>query len=346
MRGAVLHAAGDVRCEQRPDPVIIEPTDAIVRAAATCVCGSDLWPYRGIDQVPRARAIGHEFCGIVEQIGDTVTVIQPGQFVIGGFLASDNTCPNCHAGMHSSCLQGVGYDGCQSELIRVPLADGTLVATPELPPKDLVPSLLTLSDVMATGWHAAVSAGVKPGMTVAVVGDGAVGLCGVLAAAQLGAEQVIAMSRHTPRQQLASEFGATDIVVERGEEGIARIKELTEGIGADAVLECVGTGDSVIQALRSTRPWWDGRLGRRSAWSGTSDARPVLAECGRTRRACTGTALSARPDGSGLEPHDRPRQGVRPRPASGTGRRSLPGHGRAPRHQGVVAPVNRRTSPA
>jgi threonine dehydrogenase-like Zn-dependent dehydrogenase len=254
MRGAVLHAPSEVRCEQRPDPVIIEPTDAIVRTVATCVCGSDLWPYRGIDQVTRARAIGHEFCGTVEQIGDDVTVIQPSQFAVGGFLASDNTCPHCRAGVHTSCLQGTGYDGCQSELIRVPLADGTLVATPELPPKDLIPSLLTLSDVMATGWHAAVSAGVKPGMTVAVVGDGAVGLCGVLAAAQLGAERVIAMSRHASRQRLASEFGATDIVAERGDEGIARIKELTDGVGADAVLECVGTGDSVVQALRSTRP--------------------------------------------------------------------------------------------
>ena len=254
MRGAVLHAPSDVRCEQRPDPEIIEPTDAIVRTVATCVCGSDLWPYRGIDQVTRARPIGHEFCGIVEQIGDAVTVIQPGQFVVGGFLASDNTCPHCRAGVHTSCLQGTGYDGCQSELIRVPLADGTLVATPELPPKDLIPSLLTLSDVMATGWHAAVSAGVKPVMTVAVVGDGAVGLCGVLAAAQLGAERVIAMSRHASRQRLASELGATDIVAERGDEGIARIKELTDGVGADAVLECVGTGDSVAQALRSTRP--------------------------------------------------------------------------------------------
>jgi hypothetical protein len=169
MRGAVLHAPGDVRCEPRADPVIIEPTDAIVRTVATCVCGSDLWPYRGIDQVTRASAIGHEYCGIVEQIGDAVALVQPGQFVIGGFLASDNTCPNCPAGVHSSCLQGTGYDGCQSELIRVPLADGTPVPTPELPAKDLVPNLLTLSDVMATGRHTAVSAGVKQGMTVAVV---------------------------------------------------------------------------------------------------------------------------------------------------------------------------------
>ena len=254
MRGAILHAPGDVRYEERPDPMIIKPTDAIVRTVATCICGSDLWPYRGIDEVTQPWAIGHEYCGIVEQVGSAVTSVKPGQFVIGGFVASDNTCPNCRAGVQTSCLQGTGYDGCQSELIRIPLADGTLVATPKLPPEDLIPSLLTLSDVVSTGWHAAISAGVKPGMTVAVVGDGAVGLCGVLAASQLGAERVIAMSRHQPRQQLARDFGATDIVAERGDEGIVRIKELTDGVGADAVLECVGTGESMLQALRSTRP--------------------------------------------------------------------------------------------
>jgi threonine dehydrogenase-like Zn-dependent dehydrogenase len=254
MRGAILHAPGDVRCEERADPMIMEPTDAIVRAVATCVCGSDLWRYRGIDKVTQATAIGHEYCGIVEQVGDAVTSVQPGQFVVGGFYASDNTCPHCRNGMHFLCKQRTGFGGCQSELIRIPLADGTLVATPEQPAKDLIPSLLALSDVMATGWHAAVSAGVKPGMTVAVVGDGAVGLCGVLAASQLGAARVIAMSRHQQRQQLAKEFGATDIVSERGEEGVARVKELTDGVGADAVLECVGTDESVVQALQSTRP--------------------------------------------------------------------------------------------
>ena len=254
MRGAILYAPGDVRCEERADPMIMEPADAIVRAVATCVCGSDLWRYRGIDQVTQATAIGHEYCGIVEQVGDAVTSIQPGQFVVGGFYASDNTCPHCRNGMHFFCNQRTGFAGCQSELIRIPLADGTLLATPEQPAKDLIPSLLALSDVMATGWHSAVSAGVKPGMTVAVVGDGAVGLCGVLAASQLGAARVIAMSRHQPRQQLAKEFGATDIVSERGEEGIARVKELTDGVGADAVLECVGTGESVVQAAQSARP--------------------------------------------------------------------------------------------
>jgi threonine dehydrogenase-like Zn-dependent dehydrogenase len=254
MRGAVIHAPGDVRYEERPDPKIVEPTDAIVRTIATCICGSDLWPYRGLDQFTGPWAIGHEYCGIVEQVGDAVTTVKPGQFVIGGFLTSDNTCPNCRAGVQSACQQGTGYDGCQSEQIRIQWADGTLVATPKRPAEDLIPSLLTLSDVMATGWHAAVAAGVKPDMTVAVVGDGAVGLCGVLAASRLGAKRVIAMSRHPSRQQLAREFGATDIVAERSDEGIARIKDLTEGVGADAVLECVGTGESMLQALRSTRP--------------------------------------------------------------------------------------------
>jgi threonine dehydrogenase-like Zn-dependent dehydrogenase len=254
MRGAILYAQRDVRCEERADPMIMEPTDAIVRTVATCVCGSDLWPYRGIDRVTQARAIGHEYCGIVEQVGDAVGSIERGQFVVGGFYASDNTCPHCRNGMHFLCDRRTGFGGCQSELIRIPLADGTLVATPEQPAEDLIPSLLALSDVMATGWHAAVSAGVKPGMTVAVVGDGAVGLCGVLASAQLGAARVIAMSRHQQRQQLAKEFGATDIVSERGEEGVARVKDLTDGVGADAVLECVGTGESVVQALQSTRP--------------------------------------------------------------------------------------------
>jgi threonine dehydrogenase-like Zn-dependent dehydrogenase len=176
MRGAILHGPRDVRCEQRADPVIIEPTDAIVRTVATCVCGSDLWPYRGLDEVRAPRPIGHEYCGVVAQIGNAVTSVEPGQFVVGGFLTSDNTCPNCRAGFQSACQHGSGYDGCQSELIRIPLADGTLVATPGVPAEDLIPSLLALSDVMGTGWYAAVVAGVKAGMTVVVVGDGAVGL--------------------------------------------------------------------------------------------------------------------------------------------------------------------------
>ena len=254
MRGAILHAPGDVRFEERPDPVIVEPTDAIVRTVAACVCGSDLWPYRGINKVREPRPIGHEYVGIVEEVGAEVSTVRPGEFVVGGFLFSDNTCPHCQGGFHSACANGGGYDGCQAEYIRIPQADGTLLATPEPPPDDLIPSLLALSDVMATGWFAAVSAGVEPGMTAVVVGDGAVGLCGVIAASQLGAERVIAMSRHEQRRKLALEFGATDLVSERGDDGIAKIKELTDGVGADAVLECVGTGESMLQALRSTRP--------------------------------------------------------------------------------------------
>jgi threonine dehydrogenase-like Zn-dependent dehydrogenase len=253
VRGAVLHAPGDVRIEQLDDPRIVEPTDAVIRLSATCVCGSDLWPYRGANEVTEPRPIGHEYCGVVEEVGREVTGVRPGQFVIGSFIASDNTCPHCRAGYQSACAHREGVNGAQAELLRVPLADGTLVALDDQPDEALLPSLLTLSDVMGTGWFAAVAAGVQPGMTVAVVGDGAVGLLGVLSARQLGAERIIAMSRHEPRQELASEFGATDIVAERGEEGVARIKDLTDGVGADAVLECVGTDDAMHQAIRSTR---------------------------------------------------------------------------------------------
>jgi threonine dehydrogenase-like Zn-dependent dehydrogenase len=254
MRGAVIYGPGDVRFEDRPDPAISAPTDAIVRTVATCVCGSDLWRYRGIAGVREPTPIGHEYVGIVEAVGDDVTTVRPGQFVVGGFLTSDNTCRLCQAGAYANCQNGTGYDGCQAELIRVQNAGGTLVATPEPPDTTMIPSILALSDVMCTGWHAAVSADVKPGDAVVVVGDGAVGLSGVLAASRLGAERVIAMSRHEDRQRLARDFGATDIVAERGDEGVERVKELTGGVGADAVLECVGTQDSVEQALRSARP--------------------------------------------------------------------------------------------
>ena len=254
MRGAVLYGAGDVRFEERPDPAIVEPTDAILRISATCVCGSDLWSYRGINPVAEPIPFGHEYCGVVEEVGRAVTKVKPGQFVIGSFFASDNTCPHCQAGYQSSCEHRALVIGAQANMLRVPLADGTLVPTPEIPPDELVPSLLTLSDVMGTGWFAADAANVKPGMTVAVVGDGAVGLLGILSAKQMGAERIIAMSRHQSRQKLAREFGATDIVTERGDEGVARIKELTKGVGADSVLECVGTQESMMQAIRSTRP--------------------------------------------------------------------------------------------
>jgi len=253
MHGAVIHSPGDVRYAERPDPVLVEPTDAVVRTVATCVCGSDLWRYRGISPVPEPTPIGHEFCGIVTAVGDAVTTVRPGDFVVGGFNPSDNTCPVCRKGAHANCQHGSHYDGAQAEQIRIPQADGTLVATPTMPSDDLIPSILALSDVMCTGWHAAVSAGVGPGKSVAVVGDGAVGLCAVLASVQLGAGMVIAMSRHDARQQVAREFGATHIVAERDEAGIAAIKDLTDGIGADCVLECVGTQEARLQALGCVR---------------------------------------------------------------------------------------------
>src|SRR5882724_3178085 len=253
MRGAVLYGARDVRFEERDAPTIIEPTDAVIRLSATCICGSDLWPYRGISSTTTPTPMGHEYCGIVEDVGRAVTSIKPGQFVIGSFFASDNTCPHCRAGYQTSCQHRQFVGGAQAPMLRVPLADGTLVATREVPSADLVPSMLAASDVFGTGWFAADAANVKPGMTVAVVGDGAVGLLGVLCAKQMGAERIIAMSRHDARQKLAREFGATDIVTERGEEGVARIKDLTDGIGADAVLECVGTQESMKQAIGSAR---------------------------------------------------------------------------------------------
>jgi threonine dehydrogenase-like Zn-dependent dehydrogenase len=212
-----------------------------------------LWLYRGIQPIAQPTPMGHEYCGIVEDIGSAVTTIKPGQFVIGSFFASDNTCPNCQLGYQSSCQHAEFVGTAQAPLLRVPLADGTLVATPDVPTGDVVPSLLALSDVMGTGWFAADAANVKPGMTVVIVGDGAVGLLGVLSAKQIGAERIIAMSRHQSRQKLAREFGATDIVTERGDEGVQRIKELTNGIGADSVLECVGTQQSMMQAIQSTR---------------------------------------------------------------------------------------------
>jgi threonine dehydrogenase-like Zn-dependent dehydrogenase len=254
MRGAVLYGPRDVRFEERTAPTIVEPTDAVVRLAVTCICGSDLWPYRGISAIEGPTPMGHEYCGIVEDVGRAVRSIKPGQFVIGSFFASDNTCPHCQVGYQTSCQHRALVGGAQAPLLRVPLADGTLVATHDVPSNDMVPSMLALSDVMGTGWFAADAANVKPGATVAVVGDGAVGLLGVLSAKQMGAERIIAMSRHATRQRLAREFGATDIVTERGGEGVAGIRELTRGVGADAVLECVGTQESMVQAIRSTRP--------------------------------------------------------------------------------------------
>jgi threonine dehydrogenase-like Zn-dependent dehydrogenase len=252
----MLYGPGDVRFEERPDPKIIEATDAILRISAACVCGSDLWPYRGIAQINGPTPMGHEYVGIVEELGSEVKHIKPGQFVVGSFWASDNTCPICQAGYQSRCVDArpIGAEGAQAPWLRVPLADGTLVATPELPPDDLIPSLLSASDVLGTGWFAADAAEAGPGKTVVVVGDGAVGLCAMIAARQMGSERIIASSRHEDRQKLALEFGATDIVTERGDEGVAKIKDMTDGLGAHSVVEAVGTQESMMQAIHSTRP--------------------------------------------------------------------------------------------
>jgi threonine dehydrogenase-like Zn-dependent dehydrogenase len=264
MKATILHAPGDVRLEEVPDPALAAPSDAIVQVTAACVCGSDLWPYRGINEVRHPTRIGHEFVGIVEEVGGAVRSLRRGDFVIAPFMYSDNTCPHCQVGIQSRCRvggfwgskdrHGVMVDGGQGEYVRVPLADGTLVATRQVPDDDLVPSLLALSDVMGTGWHAAVAAGVQEGDTVVVVGDGAVGLCGVLAAARMGAERIVAMSRHRPRQRVAADFGATDVVEARGSAAVQVVMQLTEGVGADAVLECVGTRESMSTAIGCARP--------------------------------------------------------------------------------------------
>lgn len=264
MRATVIHAPRDIRLEEVPDPALSTGADAIVRVVAACVCGSDLWPYRGITPVDRPRRIGHEFVGVVEEVGPEVEHVRPGDFVIAPFYVCDGTCANCRNGVSTSCLHGGWWgsddqqggfaDGGQGERVRVPLADGTLAVVPGPVSDDEIPGLLTLSDVMGTGHHAAVSAGVTAGDTVAVVGDGAVGLCAVIAAKRLGATTIIAMSRHPQRQALAREFGATHIVEERGDAGVAAVQELTGGLGADRVLECVGTKESMDQALRSARP--------------------------------------------------------------------------------------------
>lgn len=254
MRGAVMHGARDVRVDDLPKPTLQEPTDAIIRVTAACVCGSDLWPYRGADELSGPRPMGHEYVGVVEEVGSAVTRTKVGDFVVGSFVASDNTCEICRAGYQTSCVQRVGMGGAQAEYLRVPLADGTLVATPGTPDRDLVPSLLAASDVLGTGWFAALAAQAGPGRTVAVVGDGAVGLLGVLAARRLGAERVVIGSRHADRQALAREFGATDVVTERGDDGVAAVKELTDGLGAHSVIEAVGTQEAMLQAIGSARP--------------------------------------------------------------------------------------------
>jgi threonine dehydrogenase-like Zn-dependent dehydrogenase len=264
MKATTIYGAGDIRLEDQPDPVIKRTTDAIVKVVAACVCGSDLWYYRGDNPIKEPLRIGHEFVGVVEEVGSDVRSLRPGDFVIAPFMYSDNTCPHCQVGIQSACSaggfwgapdrDGLMADGGQGEYVRVPLADGTLVTTRETPDAAMVPSLLALSDVMGTGWHAAMAAGVREGDTVVVVGDGAVGLSAVLAASRMGAERVVAMSRHAARQQIARSFGATEIIAERGEAGEAAVLELTDGVGADAVLECVGTGQAMTTALAVARP--------------------------------------------------------------------------------------------
>jgi threonine dehydrogenase-like Zn-dependent dehydrogenase len=255
MRGVVMHTARDVRVEEREDPKIVDPTDAVIRLTATCICGSDLWPYRGVEPADYL-AMGHEYVGVVEEIGDEVRTLKPGDFVVGSFVISDNTCEICRAGFQSKCVHAEfvhGTIGTQAEKARIPHADGTLVVTPGRPDEDLIPSLLAASDVLGTGWFAADAAQAGPGRSVAVVGDGAVGLMAILAAKHLGAERIIAMSRHPERQKLARFYGATDIVEERGDEGVAKIKELTGGLGAHSVVEAVGTQEAFMQAVGATR---------------------------------------------------------------------------------------------
>ena len=260
-----MYGAGDVRIEDVPDAHLIESTDALVRVTRAAVCGSDLWPYTQMEQSDAGRRMGHEFIGVVEAVGDDVRTVKVGDLVVSPFLWSDGTCVFCREGLPSSCLHGGRYgsddvDGGQGEAVRVPQADGTLVVLPVERDDALMPSLLTLSDVMGTGHHAAVEARVTPGSTAAVVGDGAVGLCGVIAAKRLGAEQIIVLGRHADRIALAREFGATDIVSERGDEAVERVRELTDGRGAHSVLECVGLEQAVVTALEIARP--GGAVGR------------------------------------------------------------------------------------
>jgi threonine dehydrogenase-like Zn-dependent dehydrogenase len=265
MRATVMYVAGDVRVEKVPDARLIEPTDALVVVTRAAICGSDLWPYKSMEPSETGRRMGHEFIGVVEAVGADVRTVKAGDLVVAPFLWSDGTCVFCRERLHTSCLHGGRYgsdgvDGGQGEAVRVPQADGTLVVLPVDKDDALMPSLLTLSDVMATGHHAALSAEVAPGKTVAVVGDGAVGLCGVTAAKRLGAEQIILLGRHPDRIAIAKEFGATDIVSERGEEAVERVRELTNGFGAHSVLECVGLGQATVTALSIVRP--GGAVGR------------------------------------------------------------------------------------
>src|SRR6476469_258940 len=265
MRATVMYSAGDVRIDNAPDPQIVELTDAVIRVTRACVCGSDLWPYQKMEHSDTGRVMGHEAIGVVEDVGADVRTVKRGDFVIMPFAFSDGTCAFCHDGLQTSCIHGGFFGttdvaGAQAEAVRIPLADGTLFPLRTRADDALMPSLLTLSDVMGTGHHAAIIARVTPGKSVAVVGDGAVGLCGVIAAKRLGAEQIIILGRHADRIALAKEFGATDIVSERGDEAVERVRQLTDGFGAHSVLECVGHDLSMTTALGIVRP--GGAVGR------------------------------------------------------------------------------------
>jgi threonine dehydrogenase-like Zn-dependent dehydrogenase len=265
MRATVMHSAGDVRIEHVPDPQIIDPTDAIIRVTRACVCGSDLWPYQKMERSDTGRVMGHEAIGVVEDVGGDVRTIKRGNFVIMPFAFSDGTCVFCHDGLQTSCIHGGFFGttevaGAQAEAVRIPLADGTLFPLSAQADDALMPSLLTLSDVMGTGHHAAIMARVAPGKSVAVVGDGAVGLCGVIAAKRLGAEQIIILGRHADRIALAKDFGATDVVSERGDAAVERVRKLTGGYGVHSVLECVGLEQAMNTAISIARP--GGAVGR------------------------------------------------------------------------------------
>ncbi|MFH8655180.1 zinc-binding dehydrogenase [Streptomyces afghaniensis] len=258
MRGAVMYGADDVRVEARPDPKIHQPTDAVVRTVLSCVCGSDLWPYKSMPATDIGRPMGHEFLGVVEETGEDVSCLRAGDLVVAPFTYCDNTCDYCRKGLHSSCRNGGRYgfdgvDGAQGEAVRVPQADGTLVKLPVGADSELLPSLVALSDVMGTGHHGATTAGVGRGDSVLVIGDGAVGLCAVIAAKRLGAEQIVLMGRHTRRTDLGREFGATDVVAERGDEGVARVRDLTGGEGVDRIIEAVGARQTLDTAFGAIR---------------------------------------------------------------------------------------------
>ena len=285
MKAAIIHGGFDVRIEEVPDPVVLEPTDAVVRVLVSCICGSDLWPYRNTADRPHGPGrIGHEFVGLVTDVGAEVRTLRPGDVVIAPFMWSDGTCPHCLAGVHTSCLHGGGWgaalvDGGQGEAVRVPQADGTLVVAPVAEDDALLPALLTLSDVMGTGHHAALAAGVRPGAHVAVVGDGAVGLCGVLAARRLGAERITLLGRHPDRIAVGLAFGATDVVSERGDEAVARVLDMTDGLGVSHVLECVGMQASWDTAIGIARP--GGTVGYVGVPAGVTEGLPLRTMFGR-----------------------------------------------------------------